>query len=62
MTRQLVRCLHCREPLAYAKPTGIVKPRDGVVKRWDEERVLLLRCPVCRHERRVTVGEEREAA
>ena len=62
MSRSLLVCLHCREPLAYAKPNGALQRLSGVTKRWEGERVMLLTCPMCGHERRVTVREERDKA
>lgn len=62
MTRTLIVCLHCREPLAYARSSGALQRLGGVTKRYDRPGVWWFRCPVCRHERRVTVRDEREAA
>ena len=62
MSRSVLVCLHCREPLAYVKASDRVRILPATGRRWEDRTVVLLRCPVCRNERRVTIGSAREAA
>jgi hypothetical protein len=64
VSRSTIHCRVCDQLLARVRPeTGQVRPRPDVpVTRWDGPGVLVLRCPICGTERRVTVGQEQDRA